>query len=82
MFNAIEELLAVQLSIDNTPPGKPLSEALIVLASCTYDTIEVLEYFEGTEELPEVLRGKLVELMSGMHHMLLSLYSRDGEPKR
>ena len=72
----ISEMDATQSSMDDTPFGNPVDSALLTLASCVFDAAEVLDYFEGTDELPEALRNKLVILMHAMHHMLLVMHGR------
>jgi hypothetical protein len=55
----ISELNATQRSMDDTPLGKLVDGALLTLASCVFGATEVLDYFEETNELPEVLRDRL-----------------------
>jgi hypothetical protein len=77
---ARDEIDLTQNSIDDLPPGANTNEALVTVADALWVASEVLELYDDTNELPEECRAVMLDLLRGLHHMVLMLRLRDRAP--
>jgi hypothetical protein len=68
---ARSEIDATQGSVDDLPAGANANEALETIAGALWDASEILEFYEETNELPEECRAVMLDLLRGLHHMVL-----------
>jgi hypothetical protein len=77
---ARDEVDLTQKSIDELPAGANTNEALVTVADALWVASEVLEFYEDTNELPEECRAVMLDLLRGLHHMVLMLRLRGRVP--
>jgi hypothetical protein len=73
---ARDEIDLTQKSLDELPTGANANEALETAAGALWEASEVLEFYAETNELPEECRAAMLDLLRGLHHMVLMVRLR------